>query len=380
MSTITELYLKQLADEAYRQYERVTGITLPRKPNGDFDASGGAFRNNAVDAFRHAYVIGRLSMLTPDQLAKYLGIDHENETAGNPQNERDMDLWNNMIGIKKGNLSSSADDLANRLKNALDNGELMTSPGLLSDEQRAQVEDLWKGILADILAGGNSVLSDLIESFLHSLHTAEGTTQPTRRDPLTFDLDGDGVELINVNQSNAFFDIDLTPVASLAEANDIINNPNNPDYTKDPSNLDNFGKEISSGNEEGECRLYKDIQPNSPSHLHRNSAAKKFKFEGSLVYNPNAVIYSNLNADGSTSYFVGDGIKEQIGWVKGDDALLALDKNNNQTIDNILELFGKSDKTGTEELREYDLNNAVNLMARSCHSELRNKKVMSFES
>ena len=28
-------------------------------------------------------------------------------------------------------------------------------------------------------------------------------------------------------------------------------------------------------------------------------------------------------------------------------------------LDNILELFGKTNKTGTEELREYDLNNAA---------------------
>ena len=65
-----------------------------------------------------------------------------------------------------------------------------------------------------------------------------------------------------------------------------------------------------------------------------------------------------LDANGNpTGNYLSDGVKEQVGWVSGDDGLLTLDKNNNGTIDNILELFGKTDKTGTEELREYDLNN-----------------------
>jgi len=64
-----------------------------------------------------------------------------------------------------------------------------------------------------------------------------------RYDPLTLDLDGDGVELISVNNSKAFFDLDIVQ-----------------------------------------------------------------KVDGS---------YSS------------DGVKEQVGWVKGDDGLVVLDKNNN---------------------------------------------------
>ena len=63
----------------------------------------------------------------------------------------------------------------------------------------------------------------------------------------------------------------------------------------------------------------------------------------------------DLNGKGTGTY-ISDGVKEQVGWVKGDDGFLILDKNNNGVVDNVLELFGKQNKTGTEELREYDLN------------------------
>jgi hypothetical protein len=53
-----------------------------------------------------------------------------------------------------------------------------------------------------------------------------------------------------------------------------------------------------------------------------------------------------------------DGQKEQTGFVTGDDALLALDKNNNGRIDGVAELFG--DRTGArngfEDLSRYDMN------------------------
>ena len=116
-------------------------------------------------------------------------------------------------------------------------------------------------------------LHTITQAYLNSLHTAEASSRPPRVDPLTLDLDGDGIELVSVTNSTTFFDLDVTQ-----------------------------------------------------------------------------------NANGS---YISDGVKEQVGWIKSDDALLTLDKNNNGTIDNILELFGKQNKTGTEELREYDLNNIV---------------------
>ena len=52
-----------------------------------------------------------------------------------------------------------------------------------------------------------------------------------------------------------------------------------------------------------------------------------------------------------------DGFKEKIGWLKGDDGLIAIDKNNNGKIDNQSELFGSDTTKGFEDLRVYDTNN-----------------------
>ena len=56
-----------------------------------------------------------------------------------------------------------------------------------------------------------------------------------------------------------------------------------------------------------------------------------------------------------------DGLKESTAWVKseadgGDDVFLAIDKNNNNSIDDIEELFGNADQSGFLQLAAYDSN------------------------
>ncbi|WP_208347476.1 calcium-binding protein [Pseudaestuariivita rosea] len=64
----------------------------------------------------------------------------------------------------------------------------------------------------------------------------------------------------------------------------------------------------------------------------------------------------SLNA--SEAYFDldGDGFAERTGWVSPDDALLAIDRNGNGQIDDITEVFGSEDRTGYEELGDFDIN------------------------
>ncbi len=66
----------------------------------------------------------------------------------------------------------------------------------------------------------------------------------------------------------------------------------------------------------------------------------------------------------SIAYFdiTGDGIREKIGWVKDNDALLVYDKNENGRIDGVDEVFGNLTKKGFDELRELinsDGNNTI---------------------
>ena len=176
---------------------------------------------------------------------------------------------------------------------------------IIQDELRDDVADFTDAAKEHL----NSFLDDVItigtslQSALNSLHQAELPIPVRRIDPLTLDLDYDGIELVDVRNSKAFFDLDLRRLSG--EEYESLTNPE------------------------------------------------------SQSYNQSAQIYSFNNPDGTISYYLGDGVKEQVGWISADDGLLTLDKNNNGTIDNILELFGKQDKTGTEELREYDLNDAA---------------------
>ncbi|WP_421716862.1 calcium-binding protein [Arcobacter arenosus] len=88
----------------------------------------------------------------------------------------------------------------------------------------------------------------------------------------------------------------------------------------------------------------------------------------------NSPLVLDLNSDGVTSTFFedtntyfdieDDGFKERTGWVQKDDGLLALDLNQNGTIDNGKELFGNHTllengtkaSNGFEALVQYDLN------------------------
>jgi len=55
----------------------------------------------------------------------------------------------------------------------------------------------------------------------------------------------------------------------------------------------------------------------------------------------------------STTYFdiTGDGLRERVGWIKDEDALLVYDKNENKQIDGINEVFGNLSESGFEELK-----------------------------
>jgi len=56
----------------------------------------------------------------------------------------------------------------------------------------------------------------------------------------------------------------------------------------------------------------------------------------------------------SSAFFdiTGDGIREKVGWIKDNDALLVYDKNENSCIDGIGEVFGNMTKSGFDELRQ----------------------------
>jgi hypothetical protein len=66
-----------------------------------------------------------------------------------------------------------------------------------------------KSALNSVLTTANTI-SSATQLIFNTLLSAEASNIPRRVDPLTLDLDGDGVELINVTNSTAFFDLDVT--------------------------------------------------------------------------------------------------------------------------------------------------------------------------
>ncbi|MDD3595660.1 calcium-binding protein [Sulfuricurvum sp.] len=58
-----------------------------------------------------------------------------------------------------------------------------------------------------------------------------------------------------------------------------------------------------------------------------------------------------LETSGTYFDITGDGLRERVGWVSSEDALLAYDKNENGQIDGIDEVFGNLSESGFEELK-----------------------------
>ena len=85
----------------------------------------------------------------------------------------------------------------------------------------------------------------------------------------------------------------------------------------------------------------------------------KIRFNNPLSLDLDGDGIETMGLTNSNIYFDNDndGFKEKTGWLKGDDGLLVIDKNNNGKIDNQSELFGSDTTKGFEDLRVYDTNN-----------------------
>ena len=118
-------YIDIYRQEAYVYFDKNIR-SLPKKESGEFDESGGAMHNNDVDAFRHSYVSGVMAQQWSVGIAELMGVAVE-WLGRNPENQKNMDLWNNSIGRKYGKQAKSREELAELLKQALENGEFIIS-------------------------------------------------------------------------------------------------------------------------------------------------------------------------------------------------------------------------------------------------------------
>ncbi len=131
---------KEAQNEAY-QYFNDNIRALPKTSDGDWDIDSGAFSNNDVDAFRHAYVSGVYTQKYHELTANLLG--QFNELMGDlirkqPPEQKNMDLWNNEVGRSYGSSTSSKKDLADALKKEIENNGLITTTNQDEDSRAYQ--------------------------------------------------------------------------------------------------------------------------------------------------------------------------------------------------------------------------------------------------
>ena len=180
--------LIQYEREAYAAYENVTG-TVIRKPDGTLKDGFG--RNDAVDAYRHAYVSAAMTYDYNKFVAYVAGTAHEikGELFGNqPVGQRNMDLWNNAEGRDIGNAASSREMIAQSVFDSLQNGNLITDV-----PQYSSTLSVWFNI-----SGISSLINTLFLQFKN--------WTPPRTDPLVLDLDNDGIETIGIGATVVLFD------------------------------------------------------------------------------------------------------------------------------------------------------------------------------
>ena len=129
----------ELQTEAYAQYEKHVGAIAIDNPR----------HNNDVDAYRHAYVAGRLTqVLLDNQWAAEIILDRHEVHSPNTPYEHRMDGWNNEVGRRFGD-EYSKDDLGEKLALELKEGGLLaTSPyderleSLYSQDPKLQAMDV----------------------------------------------------------------------------------------------------------------------------------------------------------------------------------------------------------------------------------------------
>ena len=186
------------------------------------------------DAFRHAFSsaamtndYSRAMAAVAGDLWEVIGIAH-----GAPKWETNMDLWNNARGREIGSNSSNHDEIARKVAEALNSGQLITNENDtrisgwgITEDSRGQVTDAME-VAEKILTDELPVNPELLTGFLWE--KAEDWSRwvydwfpddwnPWKNlyrdkeirvhDPITLDLDGDGIETVASNgYKGALFD------------------------------------------------------------------------------------------------------------------------------------------------------------------------------
>ena len=160
--------------------------------------------NGEWDEFRHAYSSARMTQ--NDSVSEAHLYGELNEIRGDffdeqPAEQKTMDRWNNAVGRDIGEKAKAEGlthgQIAERVLAALRRGELITDPDndfRIYDPLNLPTENEWNKPNGLGLGGADAGKA--------------GAIAPIRRDPLALDLDGDGIEIISLNEQIVLFDHD----------------------------------------------------------------------------------------------------------------------------------------------------------------------------
>ena len=158
---------KEATQEAY-EYFQENIHSFERDDKGRIKA-----HNNDVDAFRHAYVSGVMTQKYGNFRANILGQLQELDgdiRRDQPEEEKNMDLWNNAVGRKYGEQTKSREKLAELLKQALKDSELIITIDQSKDSRKyGQDDDQYIDsekpviVIKENETGRNEVFLDLIK-------------------------------------------------------------------------------------------------------------------------------------------------------------------------------------------------------------------------
>ena len=115
--------LEECREESYQYFDKNIR-PLPKNESGEFIITRKYFYDNDVDAFRHAYTSGVFTQEFFSAFANVLGVVNE-MMGNNTLQAQNMDLWNNFIGRKNGKKTESRTVLAELLKKALENDNIL---------------------------------------------------------------------------------------------------------------------------------------------------------------------------------------------------------------------------------------------------------------
>ena len=118
-----ELYL--LIDKHYKR--------MPRNSDGSIKSSDPSHNDNDIDSLRHSYVSAVYVIEFSYETAELLGRLNEFDPRRNEIRSKNMDLWNNSVGLGYGKRFKRGEELFFALLKALKEGELIIAP---SDPQK----------------------------------------------------------------------------------------------------------------------------------------------------------------------------------------------------------------------------------------------------